>query len=290
MPSNLYRLALEALSDDEKATLAEFETWMEALQIDVGGRKTQGDHVLGNLREESHLLGEGAFGDCSELVSLLKCCCEEHARSSSDSERYNGFGGVCGSHEGKGLRIDRERLPDTLLRYGRNMALFEKLVANVLGDRARKDLINGRISFEEAFSRLVASWDPSAVADHVRLGGSTVVFATFDHSAGAPRSDAAALAQALALPVQPGRKEILMEFTYPTDSVANHRFPTVADAGWAHEFQPAPDAAPDPVRDETHWGWTRPLGAGPAQPELVHDNQSLRVLSAPPRFVGRYSA
>jgi hypothetical protein len=117
-----------------------------------------------------------------------------------------------------------------------------------------------------------------------------VVFATFEHKAGAPRSSALAMIEALALPVLvriSGDEEILFELTYETDSVADYRFPTVADAGSWHLFEPAQEWAPDPVAPATCWGWTKPVGTHPPQPEIVHSNESLRILRASPRFLGR---
>jgi hypothetical protein len=116
-----------------------------------------------------------------------------------------------------------------------------------------------------------------------------MVFATFEHPAGAPRDDATALSRALALPVwqRPRTEpEILVELSYPTAAVQDHRFATVADVHWGPLFRPSPEEAPEPARPASGCGWTEPLGAYPPQPEIVHRNAPLQVLSGAPRFVG----
>lgn len=290
MASNLYQLAVAALAAAERESLTQFEDWLADFSDSVAGRPIRGDQVRENLRAESHLTGDGDFGDCSTLADFLKACLEEHARASSDLERYGCFGQTCRAHHGRGLRIERSHLPDALLRYLRSREMVDIVIERVLGESAREDLRNGIMSLEDVFSRLTLFWDSDAMTDDDRLGAGTSVFATFEHNTGAPRADASAMAQALGLPVRPGREEILIEVSYSTDSVRNHRFPTIADAGWTHEFQPSSEVAPDPAVPETCCGWTRPLGSWPPQPELVHENRSLKILSAPPRLVGRYTA
>jgi hypothetical protein len=96
------------------------------------------------------------------------------------------------------------------------------------------------------------------------------------------------LCQALSHPFlqRPGWKpEILVELIYPSDRVSDTRFPTVAEAGWTHLFRPAPEMPPHADRPDSCCGWTAPLGGHPAQPELVHANAPLAVVSQPPRFL-----
>jgi len=143
---------------------------------------------------------------------------------------------------------------------------------------------------KDASKQLARRWNPAKLTDSDRLSRHECVFATFDHPPGASRSNARTMAEALALPVasRPGSaNEMLVEFSYPTDSVPNHRFPTVADAGDHPFFRPAPEVPPDPTARETCCGWTKPLGKQSPQPEIVHGNESLRVLNRAPRFVGR---
>jgi hypothetical protein len=159
----------------------------------------------------------------------------------------------------------------------------------MLGKRARDAFDRGALPPETLFARLRSRWAASRLTATNRLGRGDEIFATFEHPAGAPRDDAEALSRALALPLWQGprsKMEILVEMSYPTDAVADYRFPTAADAGWIHLFHPAPEEEPDSGRPETCCGWTAPLGPYPPQPEIVHDNAGLQVLSEPPRFVG----
>jgi hypothetical protein len=279
MPSTLYQSAVASLLEDERESLSTFETWLP-------------ERIRENLRSESHLVGDHPWGHDVALTEFLRQCAREHGKVATDPERQTCYEGSCTSFEGKGLRIERDHLPGTLLRYSRHEPTVLDLIERVLTDRVKQEVIDKKVTLEEAFVRLGSvSWDPTLVED-LRLGGGAMVFATFEHPAGAPRNHAGNMAAALALPPGPRVKEkILVEFSYPTGSVSNHRFPTVADAGWVEEFQPAPEVEPDPVRRENCHGWTRPLDTRPRQqpqPELVHENGSLRVLDGPPRFVGRY--
>jgi hypothetical protein len=294
MPSNLYQMALTSLLDDERKALATLEGWLENVSSAPSGGSTrtlQGDRMVANLRAESHFLGDNSWGDSGEFATFLKRCAEEHARIATDPDRYNGYGDQCAANQGKGLRIRRTDLPSLLYRYVRSSVLVEVLVEKILGDSARADFQSGRLTIEDALSQVAEAWDTTALEDEDRLGAEwdKMIFATFEHPDGAPRDLALGMAEALALPVRPRRDEILIELTYTTDSVTNYRFPTIAEAGWAPEFQPAPEVEPSLGLPGSRWGWTRPLGAWPAQPELVHDNDSLRVLDGPPRFLGRYT-
>ncbi|HEX4961747.1 MAG TPA: hypothetical protein VF173_12965 [Thermoanaerobaculia bacterium] len=288
MPCNLYQSAAASLLEDERESLATFEDWLEDLS-ESSGRAFRGDQILDNLRSESHLLGDGTWGDASEMTEFLRCCVQGHAGVATDQERETGYKSSCLTFEGKGFPIERDHLPDKLLRYSRDEPTALDLIGRVLTDRVKQDVIDKKISLADAFARLgPSSWD-SGLVDDLRLGGGAMVFATFEHPAGAPRDHAGNMAAALALPPRPRRrKEILVEFSYPTDSVSKYRFPTVADAGWVQEFKPAAEMEPSRDRPETCFGWTRPTGGWRPQPELVHGNESLRVLDGPPRFVGRY--
>jgi hypothetical protein len=290
MPSNLYQAAVASLSDEERNAFVALETWLEAVTTGAH-RPVQSLRVVENLRAECHLLGDNAWGDPRELAEFLKRCAEEHGTLTSDLERYDGYEGQCTAHQGKGLRIDPAHLPPVLLRYVRSRELVGKLVEKILGDAARADFQTGRLTVDDALEQVADSWDPAALEDEDRLGADwdQVVFATFEHPAGAPRDQALGMAEALALPVRPRREEILVELSYGVDSAPNHRFPTIADAGLAHEFQPAPEVEPNDGHPGSRWGWTRPFGSWPPQPELVHDNVSLKVLDGPPRFLGRYT-
>jgi hypothetical protein len=289
MPSDLYQSAMASLLEEERDTLTKLEAWLQEISGDPG----RGDRILENLRSESHLLGDGLWGHTVELTEFLRHCGREHVKSVTDEECQTGYKNSCAAFEGKGLKIEQENLPSILLRYSRNAPLVLELIEPFLPDRAKQDALDDTPSMEDAFMWLGSvSWDPSLIEESLLLGGkeAKMVFATFEHPAGAPRNHAGNMAAALALPRRPRiEEEILVEFSYSTDSVSNHRFPTVADAGWIQEFQPAPEVEPDPARRETCYGRTRPLGPWPPQPELIHENKPFRILNGPPRWVGRYN-
>jgi hypothetical protein len=284
VPSNLYQSALASLDKAESSSLKDFEQWIAGYVKDDLGRMIEGKGILANIREESHLLGRGAFGECAELAAFLNRCALGFPGVATDEDRYSEYESACSAHEGRGMPVERTRLPDNLLRYSKSHRAVLDLVETFLGQSARLDFERGTYRPEEAFAELATQWDSARALG--RLAAGAIAFATFEHNGGAPRDDAQALAQALALPVRSSDK-ILIEYSYPTDSVGNHRFPTVADVGWMHEFQPAPELAPDSSRPETQVGWTRPIGGGVSQPELVHGNEALHVLDRPPRLVGR---
>lgn len=148
-------------------------------------------------------------------------------------------------------------LPAGFLRYSVSKTLAATLVERMLGTMARRDFDSGLMSVEDAFSRIAVRWSAARLTNSEMLARSSAVFATFEHDGTAPRDDARALADALALPVllRVGTgEEILFEFSYQRDSVQGYRFPTVADAAWFHLFQPAPEFAPDPAERHTIWG------------------------------------
>lgn len=183
----------------------------------------------------------------------------------------------------------REHLPDALLRYVTSRAVAANLIERMLGRLGRDDFDSGLLPPETLFARLRRFWRPARLRTTDRLAGGKKVFATFDHPEGAPREDAKRLSQALSLSFwqNPRRDmELLVELTYSTDAVRNHRFPTIADAGWGCLFRPAPEQVPDGSIPTACCGWTEPLGPHPPQPEIVHDNAPLQVLSEPPRLVG----
>jgi hypothetical protein len=57
------------------------------------------------------------------------------------------------------------------------------------------------------------------------------------------------MAEAFALPLRPSATgTLLFEFSYLRDKADNHRFPTVADAGFIHLFRPAREVPPDSAK------------------------------------------
>ncbi|HEX4960690.1 MAG TPA: hypothetical protein VF173_07610 [Thermoanaerobaculia bacterium] len=287
MPSDLYRQALDLLSEEEKES---FESWTEWLAGHAGldpEEPLDGARILANLQAEAHLVGEGDFGDPAVLAELLRRCAACLAASSA-GELHSGYEAACQEFAGLGLRVLRSHLPDGLLRYSPSRTLAATLVQRMLGKLARDAFDREALPPETAFVQLRDRWSPTRLNPGDRLGRGDTVFATFEHPDGAPRDDAGALSRALALPLWQRLRtnEILFEMAYPTDAVDGHKFPTVADAGWVHLFRPASEEASDGGRPSSCCGWTEPLGAYPPQPEIIHDNAPLHVLSEPPRFVG----
>jgi len=282
MPSKLFIEALAALSSgDAKAFLA-FGAWL--------GSMAGGPRLVGNLQRESHLVGDEGFGVPRECASFLRRCATGHAKGKTDRQRCRSHAAACTAHQLRGLRIPRPHLPNGLLRYRASTRTAGELLERMLGPRARRFLKAGAMDTDEASRRLASAWDPSKLTKGDTLGRAGCVFATFDHPGGAPRGDALDMAQALALPAASSPvsvDEAMVEFSYPTDSVRNHRFPTVADAGDHPLFEPAKEIPPNPGAPETCTGWTRPIGKHSPQPEIVHRNNSLRVLDRAPRLVGR---
>jgi hypothetical protein len=289
MPSDLYRQALASLSEEDKEAFGRWLEWLEGHTGLPPDAPTDGAQVLANLQAEAHLVGDGAFGDPAKLADLLRRCAACPSASPPE-ERHHSYEVVCREFVGLGLRILRTHLPDSLLRYTPSRTLAATLVQRMLGKLARDAFDREALPPEIAFTRVRDRWSTTRLDAADRLGrkGDDKVFATFEHPEGAPRHDATAMSRALALPLWqwPHSRLELLELAYPTDAVEGYRFPTIADAGWVHLFRPAPEEAPDSERPASCCGWTEPLGAYPPQPEIVHDNASLAVLSGPPRFVG----
>jgi hypothetical protein len=286
MASQLYTLAQGLLLAAEQRRLTEFETWLS----DINEPHLDSARLLANVRDECHLVGARQFGDPNELAAFLGACGQAHSKATSEFQRRAGYSSACSAFELKGLGVEQTSLPAGFLKYSTSKTLAATLVERMLGKIARRDFDSGLMSVEDAFNRMALYWSTARLTDDEMLARSKAVFATFEHEGTAPRDDARALADALALPVLVrvgAGEEILFEFSYQRDSVQGHRFPTVADVGWFHLFQPAPEVAPDPAERHTFWGWTRPLGGQQSQPEIVHENARLRVIDSAPRLVGR---
>jgi len=286
MASQLYTLAQGSLPRPDQQRLTEFETWLS----DINEPQLDSARLLANVRDECHLVGAGNFGDPNELATFLKACGQAHLKATSEFQRRTGYSSACSGFELKGLGVEQASFPAGFIRYSASKTLVATMVERMLGKMARRDFDSGLMSVEDAFNRIAVYWSAARLTDAEMLARSNAVFATFEHDGTAPRDAARALADALALPVLlrvGAGEEILFEFSYQRDSVRGYRFPTVADAGWFHLFQPAPEVAPDPAERHTLWGWTRPLGGQQSQPEIVHENAPLRVIDSAPRLVGR---
>ena len=283
MVSNLHSNAVASLSTGDLDALTTFTEWF-------GQSHAHGKKLLANVRRESHLVGDGDFGEPKALAAFLIRCAVGHGRPKSSPQRMRNYGLACGACELKGLRVPRGHLPRTLLRYSASRAAAAALVERVLGKAARRDFDNGILQPEDAFARIAELWPPLEMSESDRLAGGAAVFATFDAGTNAPRDSAFGMAEALALGIlmrPPGDEDILFEFSYDTNTVRGYRFPTVGDAGTFPLFEPAPEIEPDTASPQTCCGWTKPLGQHEPQPEIVHENESLRVLGRSPRLVGR---
>jgi len=245
--------------------------------------------VLENLQAEAHLVGNREFGDPLELAAFLRRCAARFTAASDPAEQHRCYEEACKEFSGRGLRVLREHLPERLLRYSTSRTLLGLLAEQLVGEPASIDLRLGFLSPEKACDLLAAAWDSSRLSKG-ELGVTPQVFATFEHPGATSRDDALAMSQALALPFWERPRtseEILFELAYPTDSVDGPRFPTVAEAGWSSLFQPAEELPPETEEPRSCCGWTRPLGPHSAQPEIVHDNASVAVMSSSPRWIGR---
>lgn len=282
MSSKLYKKAAGLLATPQKSAFDDFIKWLG----NYGSPAGRGAKLRRNLEDEAHLTGNEAFGDERALAVFLEKCGSTYRKTAADQDKADRYARVCNTHQGKGLKIPVSHLPGLLKRYSVSKKLFTALVEYVLGDTAKKDVDDGNLSFSEAFRLLAADWNPANLPDE-KLGGGNHVFATFDASQTIP-TDPIELLNALAHPVllRTGQDVILFELEYATNSVTDHRFPTVADAELVHFFEPAQERAPVPRKPDTWYGWTKPLNGQPRQPEIVHKNASVRILNQSPKLIG----
>lgn len=70
MASQLYASAQASLRRAEQLHLNAFETWL----TDINEPQLNGAQVVANVRDESHLVGAGNFGDSNELGAFLNAC------------------------------------------------------------------------------------------------------------------------------------------------------------------------------------------------------------------------
>lgn len=200
MPSNLFRQALDSLPEDEREALGRGLDWLKTHAGLSPTRPTDGARIYENLQAEAHLVGDGAFGDPAELTGFLQRC-SAGLDASSVPDRHRGYEEACEAFAGRGLQVPRTHLPDGLLRYTASRALAASLIERMLGTRARDAFNRGTLPADTAFTRIQGLWDPLRLDATDRLARGNQVFATFEHPAGAPRDDATAMSQALALPL-----------------------------------------------------------------------------------------
>lgn len=278
MPSRLYQSASSLLSDAAQADLAASETWLSSHAVGV--------QLLDNLKKEAHLVGDDPFGDPSVYSTFFVAWSSQHILAASDSDRRSSYCGACSVHELRGSRIPPEVLPFILVRYLTSRTVLRRMIERMLGEDAVVDFDAGEIDLEDVFERLEMYWDPSRFQATDRLGKGEGVFATFGRQPGNARQTVEALAHPVLVSPLSG-EEFLFLLRYRSSDVEDHRIPTVADAAWFPLFEPAPDVPPDPRVFDSCFGWTKPLGGQRAQPELVHRNSSLKIVSEAPSFVGR---
>jgi hypothetical protein len=283
MKSKLFQTAEAALTPSEVDGLRSFEDRLSKIGL-RSSEFVDGRQLVDNLQSETRMTGDGRPDDATVLSEFLRRCAQNVATSRMLLE---GYASLCVDFAGEGQRILRGCLPDDLLRYTTNRRLASMMIERVLGLTARVNFDRGLLTAEDAFTKMEKFWTPAPDDSEEHLGGS-FLFATFEEDA-APRDDAKAMAAALALPIllSPNlTDEFLYELTYPTDRVLRYKFPTVADASLAHVFRPCVDV---PVH-ESHplgcYGRTNPFNDAMPQPELLHEGETARILSAPPRYVG----
>ncbi len=194
MASQLYTLAERSLPTPEQQHLADFETWL----TDINEPQLNSAQLVSNVRDESHLVGAGHFGDPNELAAFLKACGQAHSKAESEFQRRAGYSSACSTFELKGLGVEQASVPAGFLRYSASKTLVATLVERMLGKMARRDFDSGLMSVEDAFNRIAVYWSAARLTDADMLARSRVVFVTFEHDGTAPRDDARALADALA--------------------------------------------------------------------------------------------
>src|SRR5689334_4684685 len=224
MPSKLYTSARSTLASTDRKSLAAFDSWLKRVRASAAGDPVDGKQLCANLKREAHFTGAGAFGDATELTGFLTRCAQTHRSIKGMKRRVDGYRDTCDAHSARGLAIPANDVPEKLLRYSTSRFAAALIVERVLGKMARVEFDAGRLSPEDAFRRIAARWRSSSMTPTEKLGGGSVVWATFRHRKGTPRDDAKGMAEALALPLRPTDR-ILIEFSYSRDKVNNHRFP-----------------------------------------------------------------
>jgi hypothetical protein len=248
-----------------------------------------GARLVKNIGHETRLAGDASYDDSSVLTSFLRRWCQK-ADDASDDTMLRSYGAVAAEFAHRGLNLRSSCLPNKLLRYTVNRRVVSAMIKRVLGTSAQIDFDTGRLDVAQAFSDLERFWDTESVGSDERLATGRTVFATFnDTAAPVDRDDATAVSNALALPLtlfDARDGMFLYELAYDRTSIADIRFPTVADAGTVYLFRPCDDVPPHSEHPRACFGRTDALEGEHDQPELVHANAPLSVLTKPPRFVG----
>jgi hypothetical protein len=268
-----------------------FDGWLRSSAKIAFPWHPDGLKLATNITLEAHLLGGRPFGDAQELSSFMEYCVRAFEAATSEEERIESFRQSCRDFARRGMTVALSVLPAVLIRYCSEKPL-EIALGRMVGDYALIQLQRSQISLIEAEQQVRDNWNADLLDEKDMLARDNVAFATFDTGTTPHGASAQHIAECLALPCAvPGAKphrRFLVKVAYPAAKVQNHRFPTVAEAGTFPFFQPAEELAPDTSKQATCVGWTKPAGAGPPQPELIHDNASLRVLNSPLELVGSF--
>lgn len=262
---------------------------VDALRSALASISTSGaDLLAANIGSECHLVGDANFGDPSEFVRFLTACSGTIATATAIDPSIAQLLFACARFQGRGLRIPSSRLPRHLLRYTISENLIVDVATLLLGAAARDAYHRGLYPIQLLMEDIRASWRPDLIPATIKVGRGDFVFATFV-TPNLPVT-AEGIAKSLALPVNLSpliREVAIFEFEYEVSAVGDVRFPTVADAEDCCLFVPASDVEPRESQPHTWTGWTGGLDGYPSLPEVIHRTTPVRVLTTPPRFMGR---
>jgi hypothetical protein len=296
MPAALYfsaKSVAESAGPDIADLLGKFESWLfSSLEVAMPWHST-GAQLVENLREEAHFCGDASYGDPNDFALFLIDCAREFSIATSEYDKCVAYRKVCQRHTRKGSKILVGALPTILIRICGSPAILVMALQRMVGDAAVEQLKRKEISILDAEELVRVNWDPSLFDPSDCLARGDTVFATL-YSSALLALDAQSVAECLGLPcaTSPSTGRIrswhITACEYNATAVSNHRFPTIADAETFPGFRPAPDLIPDRSDSSSCFGWTKPIGTGDPQPELVHNNSSLRVARAPIRYLGSF--
>ena len=296
MPSSLHRNATRLLGQRDALLLEaweRFEQWLRSSTTVALPWQANGLKLADNIALEAHLVGNRTFGDAEEFSSFMEYCVRAFESAATEEDRIETFRRSCRDFTRRGMIVGFGVLPNILFRYCSEKPL-EIALGRMVGDYAVLQLQRKQISLSDAEQQVRDNWDPNLLQDADMLARGDFAFATFGNATIPHGASARHVAECLALPcvVPDGkpRRRFLVKLSYPKATVQNHRFPTFAEAETFPYFQPAEEEAPDPSVEARCVGWTKPIGAGSKQPELIHDNASLRILSSRIELLGSFIA
>ena len=295
MGTTLYSKAKELLTQnhahDFLDTWNEFELWLENSSVVTRPWPENGMRLAENIRREAHLLSNLHLGNPEEIYQFMLFCIDKFKSAHTETDKVNCFISACKKFARKGKKIDPTIIPATIHRYVDSEWPL-KSVANVLAEYVYDNLSHGLMSFELATEKLKMCWDASLIqtlddSQCIAHPSNDIAFATFEDGTLTNASDAKFISECLALPCairaySLNRTRNLFKLIYPCSDVVNHQFPTFADVENFPYFEPIGE-------DSAELGKTRPLCGGPSQPEFIHKNTSLNILSEPIVWVGEFT-